>query len=165
MNVYNRSKIIYKPPVAAVKVIIHVFGFNRKPCFFTCRILRQHENMIYSSPPSAAYMRRWTGSALVQKMACRIFCAEPLAEPMLTLRNKLHWHFHRNTKFFIHENASENIVCEMAASLSRWKWVKSSTISWFWDSAEINPKAWNTRNCLSCIPRTMTTATQDPDSI
>ena len=47
--------------------------------------------------PSAAYMRQWTGSALVQVMACRIFGAKPLSKPMLgycktgTLRNKLQW--------------------------------------------------------------------------
>ena len=34
--------------------------------------------------PSAAYMCQWTGSALVQIMACRLFGAKPLPEPMLT---------------------------------------------------------------------------------
>ena len=33
-------------------------------------------------PPSAAYMRQWTGSALVQVVACRLFGATPLPEPM-----------------------------------------------------------------------------------
>ena len=37
--------------------------------------------------------------------------------------NKLKWHFNQNIKLFIHENASENIVCEMAAILSRGRWV------------------------------------------
>ena len=32
--------------------------------------------------PSDAYMRRWIGSSLVQIMACRMFCAKPLSEPM-----------------------------------------------------------------------------------
>ena len=36
-----------------------------------------------------------------------------------TLRNELQWNFNQNTKLFIHENASENIVCEMGAILSR----------------------------------------------
>ena len=35
------------------------------------------------SPPSAAYMCQWTRSALVQVMACRLFDAKPLPEPML----------------------------------------------------------------------------------
>ena len=34
-------------------------------------------------PPSAAYMRRWTGSALVQVMAWRRTGDKPLPEPML----------------------------------------------------------------------------------
>ena len=39
--------------------------------------------LINSPPPSAAYMRRWNGSALVQVMACRLSGAKPLPEPML----------------------------------------------------------------------------------
>ena len=35
------------------------------------------------SPYSAAYMRQWTGSALVQVMACRLYGTKPLPEPML----------------------------------------------------------------------------------
>ena len=40
--------------------------------------------VVDSSPPSGAYMRRWTGSALAQVMVCRLFGAKPLPEPMLT---------------------------------------------------------------------------------
>ena len=35
-----------------------------------------------SSSPIATYMRQWTGSALIQVMACRLFGAKPLPEPM-----------------------------------------------------------------------------------
>ena len=38
---------------------------------------------VNSSPPSYAYMRRWTGPSLIQVMACRLFGAKPLSEPML----------------------------------------------------------------------------------
>ena len=34
-------------------------------------------------------------------------------------RNKLQWNLNQNTQLFIHENASENILCEMVAVLSR----------------------------------------------
>ena len=74
--------------------------------------------MINSSPPSAAYMRQWIRSALVQIMASRLFGAEPLSEQVLyycqnlTLWNTLQWYFSQNTNLFIHENASEIIVCE-----------------------------------------------------
>ena len=44
------------------------------------------------------------------------------------LKNKLHWNFTQNTKRFIHEKASENIVCEIAAVLSRWRWVNTPWI-------------------------------------
>ena len=40
-----------------------------------------------------------------------------------TIRNKILWNFNQNTKLFIHENAFENIVCQMAAILSRGRWV------------------------------------------
>ena len=32
--------------------------------------------------PSAAYMRQWIGSALVQIMACRLFATKPLSKPV-----------------------------------------------------------------------------------
>ena len=41
------------------------------------------EIRVNSSPPTAAYTRQWNGSALVQAMACRLFGAKPLPEPML----------------------------------------------------------------------------------
>ena len=40
-------------------------------------------NKINSSSPIAAYMRQWIGSALIQIMACRLFGAMPLSEPVL----------------------------------------------------------------------------------
>ena len=42
-----------------------------------------------------------------------------------TFTNKLYWCFNQNTKLYIHKNASQNIVCEKAAILSRGKWVNS----------------------------------------
>ena len=39
--------------------------------------------------------------------------------------NKLQWNSYQNTKFFIHENAYEKVVCEMTAILSSERWVKS----------------------------------------
>ena len=38
---------------------------------------------VNSSLPSATYMRQWTGSALVQIMACCLIGAKPLSPPML----------------------------------------------------------------------------------
>ena len=38
---------------------------------------------VNSSPPRATYLRRWTGSALVQIMAWRQISNRPLSEPML----------------------------------------------------------------------------------
>ena len=39
--------------------------------------------------------------------------------------NKLQWNFNQNTTCFIHENASDNIVCEMAAISSTGRWIES----------------------------------------
>ena len=44
----------------------------------------QVPSWINSSSPSAAYIRWWTVSSLVQIMACRLFGTKPLPEPMLT---------------------------------------------------------------------------------
>ena len=37
----------------------------------------------------------------------------------MTLGNTLQWNFNQNTKLFIHKNACENILCEIAVILSR----------------------------------------------
>ena len=50
-------------------------------CNFTSILSK--ERWVNSSPPSAAYMRQWTESALVQIMAGRLFGAKPLSKPML----------------------------------------------------------------------------------
>ena len=69
-------------------------------------------------------MRQCTGWALLQIMACRLFGTKPWSEPVLgycqlDLGNKVQWNFNQNTRLFIHENASQNIVCDTAAILSR----------------------------------------------
>ena len=69
-------------------------------------------------PPSAAYMRQWIGSALVQVMACRLFSAKPLPEPMLVycqlnsrkqISVKFEFEFYH---FHLKKNASETFVCQ-----------------------------------------------------
>ena len=85
--------------------------------------------MINSSPPSAAHMCQWIGSASVQIMACRLFGAKALSKPKLGYcqldLKKQTVIFYQNTKFFIHENSYEYIVYEMTSILSRGWWVKS----------------------------------------
>ena len=115
---------------------------------------------INSSPPSATYKCQWIGSALVRIMACRLFGAKPLSNQCWvivnwTLRNELQWNFNQDTKLFIHSTASENIVCEMAAILSRGKWGpcrRSSSRSNnaiacceypLWDCTETNAYTWS----------------------
>ena len=74
-------------------------------------------------------MHQWTKSALIQVMACRQVGAKPLPEPLLTCsqldpeeqtwNSWKTWNSNCNFNIFIHENAFENVVCEMAAILSR----------------------------------------------
>ena len=57
-------------------------------------------------------------------MAYRLFGAKPLSKPVLGYcqldpEEQTSMKFYQNTNFVIHEKASENIVCEMAAILSR----------------------------------------------
>ena len=65
---------VLKFPIAQVKLC----------CSLSHVSLHSHNRKdINSSPHSAAYMRQWIGSALVQIMACRLFGAKPLSKPML----------------------------------------------------------------------------------
>ena len=76
-------------------------------------------------------MRQLIGSALVQIKQLIAYSAPShyLNQCWIivnwTLRNKLQWHFNQNTKLYIHKNASENTVCEMAVILSRGRWVNA----------------------------------------
>ena len=79
---------------------------------------------VNSSPPSAAYMRRWTGSALVQIMACRLDGAKPLSEPMLTYceldpKEHISMKFYLELNILIEENACEHVVCEMMTQVDQ----------------------------------------------
>ena len=80
-------------------------------------------------PPGAAYVHRWTGSVWFRQWL--VACSAPshyLNQYWFiinwTLRSKLQWNLNQNTIILIHENACENVVCETATILSRWKWVK-----------------------------------------
>ena len=83
-----------------------------------------------SPPPSVAYMGRWTGSVFVQVMACRLFGAKPLPEPVLTYcqlypKNKFPW----NSNICMKENAFEKVGCKMAVILARERWIDFHMVS------------------------------------
>ena len=52
-------------------------------CEDMCCGFHSSDVMFNSSPHSAAYMRQSIGSVLIQVMACHLFGAKPLPEPML----------------------------------------------------------------------------------
>ena len=62
-----------------------IYTSNKLLAIVNCRY---HENAgrwscFNSSPPSAAYMCQWIGSALVEIMARHLLGTEPLSEPMM----------------------------------------------------------------------------------
>ena len=64
---------------------------------------------INSSPPNAAYMRQWTGSAVVQMMAYRLIGAKPFSEPMLGYcQTKFRL---KNYVIFIQITKNETLMC------------------------------------------------------
>ena len=87
---------------------------------------------VNSLRPSDAYMRRktnhhWFRLWLVAWTAPSHYMNQCWNIVNWTLRNKLLWYFNRNSNIFIQENALENVVCEMAYSLSRPECVKRDT--------------------------------------
>ena len=84
--------------------------------------------LVNSFRPSATCTRRQTRTSLVQILACRLFGAKPLSEPVLEYCEFDPWEqtsvkFYSKFKNFIEENAFENVVCKMAAILFRGRWV------------------------------------------
>ena len=51
---------------------------------FICVTYSTHRSLFNPCPPSVAHMHLWTGSALIQVKACRLFGAKTLLEPLPT---------------------------------------------------------------------------------
>ena len=113
-SVYKRLIMHNKPIIKSYYILHGIKTPHVLSWHISCRV-----SLTNSSPPSVTYMHQWIRSALVQIMACRLFGTKPLSKPVLG--------YYQNTKLFIHENAPENIICKMAAILSkadeyfRWK--------------------------------------------
>ena len=108
-SVCNSWQLIYRSPNPAdIFLLVHLQR-NKTETWIKTAILF-HENAskyasatwklttnlfrhwcVNSSPPSAAYMRRWTGSSLFQVMAWRLFGAKPLYETMLVYYQSDFW--------------------------------------------------------------------------
>ena len=110
--------------LSPIAVLLGVCGWqsNRYLNYPLAKMGGASKRRLNSSPPSAA----WTGLGQPWFRQCLVACSAPshcLDQCWLivnsTLRNKLQWNSNQNTKLFIHENAYENVVCEMAAILSR----------------------------------------------
>ena len=100
---------------------IHTFSSQISVLFIVCRSPPSWSMYKGVNSASAAYMRQWIGSTLVQIMAWRLFGAKPLPELMRTywtLRKKFQWNLIPSTILFRLENAFKNVVWEMAAGLS-----------------------------------------------
>ena len=80
-----------------------------------------------SSPPSTVHMSQWTGSALVQIMACRLIGTKPLPELILTVdwtcRNKFQGHFNQNSNIMIIENTFKNRCLRNGDNFVQRRWI------------------------------------------
>ena len=99
-------------------------------------------NMFNSLRPGDACMRHWTGSSLFQVMAWRLFGAKPLHEPVFTycqlglgtnfseILIEIQTFSLNKICVFTRKYAFGNVVCEMAAILSRPHCVNVCPIQW-----------------------------------
>ena len=98
----------------------NIEGFSPSPGSWTnCETHRGRMTHVFVSKLGHHWFRQW----LVAWSAPSHYMNQCWGIVNWTLGNKLQWNFNQNIKLFIHENVSENIVCEMAAILFRWRWV------------------------------------------
>ena len=76
-----------------------------------------------------------------------------------TLRNKLQWNFNQNSNVFIHENALQNLICEMASTLPQPQCVNQwSSVAFTWSNFTGNAPDMNHwtvfENCIFKITST-----------
>ena len=77
--------------------------------------------------PSAACMRRCTGSSLVQVMAYRMlghYLNQSCFIVNWTPVSKFQWILNRNSIVLSHENSFENVVCQNCGHFVQREWVK-----------------------------------------
>ena len=97
---------------------------NEIPDFATVAWPPMRPLQMVLTPPSAAYMRQWTGSPLVQLIACGLLGTNLSPETMLpycqlNLWEKNQWNLHGNSIIFILNMYLKMSSAKMAAILSR----------------------------------------------
>ena len=121
----------------------NVFGKNiltQKCSFFIMAKICQHKNVrflvyICSLRPSDAYMRQWfyihcSRSWLVDLSVPSHYMNQCCNIVDWTVGDKFQWNFKQNSNILIHENSFENVICEMAAILSReMSWSRGALVS------------------------------------
>ena len=143
-NVSHNQQVNTKYAVKSLKYSRTDFIMNETSCSMSVSIARYLGiSLAYSlSPPSAAYMRQWTGPALVQVMACRLFSAKPLPQPTLAYCQLDSWE-QISVKFeseFYNFDSRKCIwkcrrpewrpFCPGGDELNQFKWTIASTINW-----------------------------------
>ena len=113
--------------IVSVSVVpCNIFFINHR-CFSGTSVIvwlprRVRNNWVVAKHGKAHInMRRWTGPALAQVayLAPSHYPNQCSLIINWTLRKKFQWNSKQNTTLFTQENAFENVVCEMAAILSR----------------------------------------------
>ena len=93
-------------------------GIYSIPCIPPINLLWPNDTIWWYGPWSAlAQVMAWCVTALSHCLSQCWFIVN------WTIRNKFQWNFNENNKFSIDVNASESIICEMAAILSKGRWV------------------------------------------
>ena len=104
----------------------------KRGSYMCCKVGHPHRMAILTHLPQVPHIcfiesgQHWFRQWLVAYSAPSHYLNQCWVIVNWTLRNRLQWNFNQNTKLFIHENASENIVCEMATILCRGRWVNST---------------------------------------
>ena len=115
-NCYSDTLSFYSTPCNPFEGVVLLDETNRNTVFKWVSFTHL--------PPSAAYMRQWIWSALIQIMACRLFSAIPLSKPMLvivncSLRNKLQLKFLIKIHIFYSQKCIWKYLLKMAVILFR----------------------------------------------
>ena len=105
-------------------------------------------------------MRQWTGSALVQVMACRLFGAEPLPEPVLACCQfdsweqnsmKFEWEFFNFHCFKMHlQLSSAKMAAILSISMSNLHMCDSSSRSLWGPYLDRYRTHFGSKSCLLC---------------
>ena len=121
------TQVEHKPDLILTKILTLMRELRDVPCDYLGEKLLCLKALWLSD---AIWWHPWTGSPLLQVMACHLFGTKPLPKPKLTYHQLITWS-HNSMKF--NSKYKLYVVCKLWPLCWSWMWWSSLTVLSVWN--------------------------------